>query len=180
MSNMEDIENLIPLTPSHDQSRLYLNMEHFTDEQSKYLEELAKFSPKKRRVKVVSRDNTSKRQETYIKENFAYLDINDQVEFNDHKSHMQKQKSYSYLLGTGVFLTSMGYYVVKAPLTRGLFKEGIKSLAFGMISAYGFYRYNQNQYLDTLHHYYKEILLVKQSKREMRSSHVALQSNQSS
>jgi len=172
MTNLKQPEEYITLPSSSVDipTKLHLNVEHFSSEQAKYLEELVKFSPSKKRVKVISRENTSRREETYIKENFAYLDIDDQVDFNDHKNNLQKAKTNCYMVGTGVFLASMGYYIIKTPVTRGLFKEGLKSLVFGFTSAYGFYKYNHHQYLDTVHHYYREIIFIKQAKREKRYS----------
>jgi len=172
MEETRDLKDLISISgPKFDaEAKLHLDMSHFTAKQMEYLELLTKYSPKRKRVKFITRADISRKEETYIKENFGYLDVNEQVDFNDSKNGIEKAKTNSYGIGIGVFALSFGYYIVKTPVTKGLLKEGCKSLGFGLVSAYGYYKYKYNEYLDVLYYYYKEIIQAKKSRRESRSA----------
>jgi len=172
MEETRDLTDLISISgPKYDtEAKLHLDMSHFSAKQMEYLDMLTKYSPKQKRVKFISRSDISRREEVYIKENFGYLNVNEQVDFNDSKNDIERSKTNSYGIGIGVFVLSFGYYIVKTPVTKGLLKEGCKSLGFGLVGAYGYYKYKYNEYLDTLYYYYREIIQAKKRRREIRSA----------
>ena len=152
------------------ESKLHLDISHFTERQIHYLELLTKFSPKQNRVKVVTKKDYSKREEAYVKENLGYLTIDQRVAYNDANEQMSRETTNSLALTGITFVACLGYYVIKAPLTRSLAKEGLKSLAVGAVTGYGYYRYQYSTYTNAMHGYYRAIIQRKQERRVLRNS----------
>lgn len=152
------------------ESKLNLDISHFTEKQIYYLEQLAKFSPKQNRVKVVTKKDYSKREEAYVKENLGYLSIDQRVSYNDANDRMSTEQTNALALTGITFVSCLGYYILRAPLTRNLAKEGLKSLALGALIGYGYYRYQYSTYTEAMHGYYRAIIQKKQARRAFRDT----------
>lgn len=169
------MENIYTVQPSlnsevpPNNNKLTLDISHFSENQIKYLELLAKFSPKQNRVKVVTKKDYSKREEAYIKEHLGYLSIDERVAYNDANDQMSTDTTTALAITGITFVACLGYYVIRAPLTRNLGKEGLKSLAVGALTGYGFYRYQYSKYTDAMHTYYRAIIQKKQARRVFRN-----------
>jgi len=134
-----------------------------------YLELLSKYSPNANRFKVVKSGDMPLRKEAFVKDNFSYLTIDQQVGFNDCAIKLGSDKYNSYMLGIGTFFAAFAYYAIKTPLTRSLMKESWKSFGIAVGTGYIYYRYHHSQYLDSIHKYYVLIIQEKNRKRESRN-----------
>ncbi|KRX06426.1 hypothetical protein PPERSA_05039 [Pseudocohnilembus persalinus] len=135
-----------------------MKLQDFEEEQIKYLEDLARYSGRRSKLSFIDGKSSLIKKETYITEQFTYLDVNEQVNYNDLKMFMQNQKTYSYYVGGFTFLALMGYYTVTVPTARSLFKEFAKSLTAGTFAGYGYYKIRDAQYQDKMHKYYLMVL----------------------
>jgi hypothetical protein len=145
-----------------------LDLANLDPQQLKYLEVLSKYSSRKNKIKIIGVKDIPKRKQVYIQQNFGYLSINDQVQFNDADVELGKHEYNGYMIAFGTFMLTFGYYIIKTPLTRSLMKEGFKSLAIGGILGYGYYRVNYESYLNKIHKFYVQVINEKRLRRVTR------------
>lgn len=157
--------NLIIDTKGELNSDFKIDLSKLPAEQIYYLEILAKYSPRKNRIKVVQPQDIPKRKEVYVKENIQYLSMNDQVRLNDLNIQVEKDKYNAALITGGTFMGTFLYYIISAPLTRSLLKEGFKSLFLGAVLGYGYMRMGREDYINNLHGFYLQIINEKRSRR---------------
>ena len=135
----------------------------FQEDQIRYLEKLAKYSNKKNSLVVLKPRDMPLRKQAFIKDNFTYLPLEDQILYNQSKMNINTQRDYAKAVALGVGASFFIYYVVSAPLTRSLFKETCKSLILGGLSGLGYYKYQLNKYNDEMHDFYIKILAAKKT-----------------
>lgn len=135
-----------------------MELSDFTSSQRYYLNLLVKFSGRANRLKLMQPSDMGKKKEILINENLSYLDINDQVLFNDCKENINEAIAYS----KGVFLlTSIGgciFYIKRTPITKSLWPGVVKSFAFGGIATFIYYQYHYLEYQRILQKLYVRML----------------------
>lgn len=135
----------------------------FDEDQKEVLEKIAKFSPKRTKLKVLKPTDMPLRKEALIMDNFTYLKMEDQIEFNDARRKLKDHSNYALAGAFGVGASLFIYYIVKAPLTRNLIKETVKSVGFATVFGIGYYKYHHNMYVEDVHDTYIKVLNAKKN-----------------
>jgi hypothetical protein len=146
-----------------------IDLGSLSSEQIHYLEILSKYSPRKNRIKIVQPQDIPLRKDVYVKENIQYLNMNDQVRFNDLYIQQDKDKYNAAMLTGGAFMATFLYYIISAPLSRSLLKEGFKSLFLGATLGYGYMRIKREDHINNLHGFYLQIINEKRNRRLTRA-----------
>ncbi len=148
-----------------------IDLGSLSSEQIYYMELLAKYSPRKNRIKIVQPQDIPLRKEVYIKENIQYLNMNDQVRFNDLYIQQDRDKYNSAMITGGTIAATFLYYIISAPLSRSLLKEGFKSIFLGATLGYGYFRMKREDHINNLHSFYLQIINEKRSRRVTRAEY---------
>lgn len=130
----------------------------FSSNQIYYLNLLTKFSGRTNRLKLMQPSDMGKKKEVVISENLTFLDIDDQVLFNDCKENIRNAAGY----GIGVFFVSFVagcvYFIKTTPVTKSLWSGTAKSFLFSGMAAIGYYQYHYLAYQKGLQKVYIRML----------------------
>lgn len=152
-----------------------MELSDFTPSQRYYLDLLVKFSGRANRLKLMQPSDMGKKKEILINENLSYLDVNDQVLFNDCKESINEAIAYS----KGVFfLTFIGgciFYIKRTPITKSLWPGAVKSFALGGAATLIYYEYYYLEYQRILQKLYIRML---NNKRNFFQKKTAIEANE--
>ena len=156
-----DGESVPAILPTVTLEQLRQDVTLFKDEQVKYLEAFAKYSPRRSRFKLVKPKDMPLRKEAYVKDNLVYLKADEQLTYNDQQLNLDYHYRASWPLLMATAGVSFVFYAIRTPLHRNLFKESVKSVLLGAGTALVYRRYHHSKYLECVHETYIRILNAK-------------------
>lgn len=103
-------------------------------------------------------------------ENLGFLNIDEQVRFNDINANYSMRNNFCKVFGGAVFAGSFVYYLVKMPLTKTLGKETMKSTVFGVAAGFLGFLGNTLLYKREIHPFYIKVIKEKIGNTEEESA----------
>ncbi|KAL4465374.1 hypothetical protein ABPG72_016775 [Tetrahymena utriculariae] len=130
------------------------NLEDFSDEQKYYLDILSKFSQRQQYSKSIRAEDKPTHKEIMVKEYFNYLNVNEQVQWNDLQQQYKKHTNASLYLTGGAFSAGCVYYLMVTPNTKSLGFQAVKSGVASLLIGFSYFKYQQALYFRDLHKFY--------------------------
>ena len=137
-------------------SSLPVTQTEYSPKELKFIKSLLLHSKSHTLALLLKSQNRSYRKEEFIRKNFHILNINEQVYFNDCKTHLTNWKEYAKGVGFGVAISLFLTAAIVLPTTRSLIREGYASIAIGGFVGWMSYKYKVIEYNEKITElYYK-------------------------